>query len=185
MDHFDQFDQPGQPTAVSISDMKLPPVIAKWMSPWGNSEFVRMVRSHGHTQYNIDAIGLSSISAACSDALYDEYSVHDIENTIANVAKSIAEDHLDAIELRRERNEYRAQLKMPPLPLPVEREIERNPGMTENTLNNHALDAPFWCSQCGDGYDDYNGCDGCDSSECPECNTGFDSPDDCYESYDP
>lgn len=178
----DLFDAPGPPSTIHISEINLPPVIKKWMTPWGNSEFVRLVRSHGHTTYTIDPVGISSISAACSDALYDSYSVDAIEHTIASVAKSVAEEHLDALELRRERNEFRAGLKMPPRPLPVQRETERNPGMAENT-NTNTIPARggqnFWCPDCGNGdtCDTCNACDACDCMQCAESDSGYDSND--------
>ena len=163
----DRFDTPGAPTTRHIGSMKLPPVLMKWMSPEGHAEFTRMVIAHGYTGYEIDSLGIGSITAACCDALYDSIAEDEIKDTISKVAESVAEAHLDQIELIRERNEYRACLKMPPLALPVERELERNPGMTQLRY---------------DGCDEYDTCDGCEFTDCPTCAQW--ETDDEDESYD-
>ena len=163
----DRFDGPGAPSELCMREMKLPAMISAWMSPKGNELFQKMVREYGYIDYEIDSIGISSISAACSDALYETFSEREIDDTIALAAKSIADARMVYIEVRRERNEYRSCLNMPPRPLPVEREIERQPGMSYN----FSSEEPFFTGEC-DSTDEYDAYDPYD-------------PYDAYDAYDP
>jgi hypothetical protein len=101
-------------------------VIRKWMSPWGHAAFERMVREIGHTAYELDCIGVGSICAACADSLHESFSATDIEDKLASVAKTFADNYISSMELLQERNECRAVLKMPPRSFPPGYQLDLN-----------------------------------------------------------
>jgi len=130
-------------------------VIPKWVSPWGHAKFECMVREHGHETYQIDYVGIGSISAACCNALNDEFSVIDIENEIAMVAQSIAQAHLDSVDVVRERNEYRAALKMPQRAIPGECANDRDHQTTGLLYSECEYNSACVCEVCLEWEDDY------------------------------